>query len=238
MEEQQLYHLLKHKERIIFKYVLKNKDKVAYMSIRELALNCGVSSATVLRFVKKINFSNYKEFKCWCLSEEKTQKFNYHTEEIINCLKKTSDSLFLEKIEEAANLISESDLVLFGGVGNSAASAMLGARYFSNFGLFAIFLNDPFYNFETLPNKTIFILFTSSGETKELIRIAEEIIKQNIPIICITSDEDSILGQMADLTLAYYFKKKRKNKVLDMASQIPAIHIVELLAHKIKSNKM
>lgn len=234
MEIKEIYQTMNKKEKEVYNYVERNRDKAAYMNVRELAENCDVSTATILRFIKKLGLESYKEFKFWCLKQENEQQFNYYTQEVIDCLKKMSTPMFEEKIEEAAALIRECDLVLFEGIGNSGGTAILGARYFSNFGMFSLSLNDPFYNFELLPKNMVVIILSSSGETSEAIMEMKAFIRLNIPVICITSNEESTLGQMSDLTLAYYQRQQRKDGVFDMSSQIPAIHIIEKIAHKIK----
>lgn len=40
-------------ELMVYNYVIKNKDKVMYMTIRELADEADVSTTTILRFCKK-----------------------------------------------------------------------------------------------------------------------------------------------------------------------------------------
>lgn len=41
-------------EMMVYNYVIKNKNPVMYMTIRELAEAAGVSTTTVLRFCKKM----------------------------------------------------------------------------------------------------------------------------------------------------------------------------------------
>lgn len=237
MNEKELYKSLNKKERIVYGYVQKNKDTVQYMNIRDLSENCNVSTATVLRFVHKMGMTGYRELKQWCKKKEALNNFSYHTKEVIECLEKMENPLFDELLEEAASIIREADFVLFEGIGNSGGTALLGARYLSNYGIFSLALNDPFYNYEVMPKKIVIILLSSSGETKELIREMENFNMLKIPVICITSDENSTLGQMADLALPYYFRQQRKSGVFDMSSQIPAIYIIERLANKVKCNK-
>ena len=47
----------------VYNYVIKNRDKVMYMTIRELADAVGVSTTTVLRFCRKLNCEGYSEFR-------------------------------------------------------------------------------------------------------------------------------------------------------------------------------
>ncbi|MDU3304384.1 MAG: transcriptional regulator, partial [Enterobacter ludwigii] len=41
---------LNNLEMMVYNYVIKNRDKVMYMTIRELADAAGVSTTTILRF--------------------------------------------------------------------------------------------------------------------------------------------------------------------------------------------
>ncbi|MCR5526882.1 MAG: hypothetical protein K6F39_05805 [Lachnospiraceae bacterium] len=58
---------------IIAEYVLQNIEKMADMSIYMLAKNCGVSTATVTRFVQKCGYENYIDFKDQCYEEADTR---------------------------------------------------------------------------------------------------------------------------------------------------------------------
>ena len=50
---------LNNLEMMVYHYVIKNRDKVMYMTIRELAEAAGVSTTTVLRFCRKLQCEGY-----------------------------------------------------------------------------------------------------------------------------------------------------------------------------------
>jgi len=50
-------------ELLLYRYIMKNSEKVIYMRIRELADQAHVSTTTILRFCKKVNCDGYSEFK-------------------------------------------------------------------------------------------------------------------------------------------------------------------------------
>ncbi|MER3625457.1 transcriptional regulator, partial [Klebsiella pneumoniae] len=51
---------LNNLEMMVYHYVIKNRDKVMYMTIRELAAAAGVSTTTALRFFSNVGkFSNH-----------------------------------------------------------------------------------------------------------------------------------------------------------------------------------
>lgn len=54
---------LNNLEMMVYNYVIKNRDKVMYMTIRELADAAGVSTTTILRFCRKLNCDGYSEFR-------------------------------------------------------------------------------------------------------------------------------------------------------------------------------
>ena len=54
---------LNNLELSLYEYIMKNKKKVIYMRIRELADEAHVSTTTILRFCKKLNCEGFSEFK-------------------------------------------------------------------------------------------------------------------------------------------------------------------------------
>ena len=50
------------KGRILGKYIMQNPRKAVFMTTRELAETCGVSEATVVRFVSQLGYGGYGEF--------------------------------------------------------------------------------------------------------------------------------------------------------------------------------
>lgn len=51
------------KSKALSNYVLENIRRAAMLTIKELATNCGVSNATVVRFVTQLGFGGYIEFQ-------------------------------------------------------------------------------------------------------------------------------------------------------------------------------
>ena len=50
-------------ETSIYNYITQNSEKVVYMRIRELADETHVSTASILRFCRKVNCEGFSEFK-------------------------------------------------------------------------------------------------------------------------------------------------------------------------------
>ncbi|MCI5773167.1 MAG: MurR/RpiR family transcriptional regulator [Erysipelotrichaceae bacterium] len=227
---------LNKKEKLVLQFVQVNKGKAGYMNIRQLAKACEVSSATIMRFIQKLNFTSYKEFQLWCIEKDK-EEFDYQSNEIIESIIQMERPYFQDKLDEVAEMLIDHDVILFQGIGNSSGIASYGARCFSNKGKLSMYINDPFYNYESLPKNMIAIFMSVSGDTKEMIVQAENFVKNRIPIITITANNESVLAQMADYTLSYNIKVQKNRQLFDMTSQMPAVFIIEKLAHLL-SEKM
>ena len=81
---------LNNLEMLVYNYVIKNRDKVMYMTIRELADAVGVSTTTVLRFCRKLKCEGYSEFRVrfkLYLEQNEPQQANFGASEIISFFK-------------------------------------------------------------------------------------------------------------------------------------------------------
>lgn len=231
MIDKETLQTLNEKELQVYRYVETHKEQVGFMRIRELAERSNVSTATILRFVKKLGLHNYNEFKYWCKQKENLIPNNQNQlSEIMDCLAKIDTFYYQELLLEAVELIQGSPLVIFTGIGNSGGIAHYGARCFSNAGTYAICQDDPFYNGRCVKKQPLIIVLSVSGETAELIQQISGYRQAGCPILLITTSQQSSLAKMSDLTIAYHVKYCASEPTMDFTSQIPAVHILEKIA--------
>ena len=57
------YYQLTASERKVADFVLANHDRVQYMSITQLAEECGTADATISRFCRNLNLKGFNAFK-------------------------------------------------------------------------------------------------------------------------------------------------------------------------------
>lgn len=50
-------------EQKIIEFILKNAEKIKFLNTYEIAENCSVSQASIVRFAKKMGFIGFPEFK-------------------------------------------------------------------------------------------------------------------------------------------------------------------------------
>jgi DNA-binding MurR/RpiR family transcriptional regulator len=112
---------LNNLEMMVYNYVIKNRDKVMYMTIRELADAAGVSTTTILRFCRKLNCEGYSEFRVrfkLYLEQNEPQQANFGASEIISFFKSVNNEEFDALLDDAVDIILSSERIIFVGAGH------------------------------------------------------------------------------------------------------------------------
>jgi DNA-binding MurR/RpiR family transcriptional regulator len=226
-------------EMLLYNYVTKNIDKVIYMRIRELSDETHVSTSSILRFCRKLNCDGFSEFKIKLKlyldrnEQENLKSTKYYLSEF---LERTMKGNFETYIQETAEMVIQSNKVIFVGTGSSGILAEYGARYFSSLGKFSTFIKDPFYpiNSKELKNSTAIIL-SVSGETDHTLHLANQLKLEGCNIISITNSKDCQLAKISDINIAYYVTEVYVGES-NITSQLPVMYILEESAHSVKKN--
>ncbi|MBP8313506.1 MurR/RpiR family transcriptional regulator, partial [Clostridium neonatale] len=195
-------------ELMLYRYIMKNIEKVVYMRIRELADEAHVSTTTILRFCKKLNCNGYSEFKVKLklyIENNDNKKVNGDKSIIIDYFKKLNTEELDEKIETICELINSSSNLVFLGSGTSGIICKYAARYFSAIGKFATYIDDPYFptNYKTYENCVIIVL-SVSGETQSVINLINNFKRENCSIVSITNSENCTISKISDLNISYY----------------------------------
>lgn len=222
----------------VYNFIVRNSEKIPYMTIREVAQEAHVSTTTIIRFCQKLNCNGFSEFKVKYRLETDnaiTQKKGYDSSAILDFFQRVNTESFQRKLNEISSIIASKKHVIFLGVGNSGFIADYASRYFCNIGIFSTGLNTPFFpiNLE-IPNETIVITLSVEGETDILVENLEILKKSMAYIVSITNSNSSTLAKMADYNISYYIQREQVNEnrwgKIDFTSQIPAMYIIETLA--------
>ena len=228
---------LNNLEMMVYQYVIKNRDKVMYMTIRELAEASGVSTTTVLRFCRKLNCEGYSEFRVrfkLYLEQNEPQHSEFGASEIISFFKSVNNEEFDKLADEAVDIILASERIIFVGAGTSGALAKYGARFFSNVGKFSNHIDDPYFPVTNdMAKNALAIVLSVSGETEEILRFAGQFSLHRCKVLSITSHEHSRLAKLADYNISWHISPIRIGGVYDITTQIPVIYILETLGRKL-----
>ena len=228
---------LNNLEVMVYHYVIKNRDKVMYMTIRELADAVGVSTTTVLRFCRKLQCEGYSEFRVrfkLYLEQEEPQQANFGAGEIISFFKSVNNDEFEALLDSTVDLILSSERIIFVGAGTSGALAKYGARFFSNVGKFSNHIDDPYFPVTSdMAKNALAIVLSVSGETEEILRFASQFNLHHCKVLSITGHEHSRLSKLADFNLSWHAPQTRITGGYDITTQIPVIYILETLGRKL-----
>ncbi len=229
---------LNNLEMMVYHYVIKNRDKVMYMTIRELAEAAGVSTTTVLRFCRKLQCEGYSEFRVrfkLYLEQNEPQQANIGASEIMSFFKSVNNDEFDELLRAGRRYYSRlRTYYFFVGAGTSGALAKYGARFFSNVGKFSNHIDDPYFPVTNdMARNALAIVLSVSGETEEILRFASQFSLHHCKVMSITSHEHSRLAKLADFNLSWHVPQTRIGGVYDITTQIPVIYILESLGRKL-----
>lgn len=221
----------------VYNYIMKNKQRAAYMKIRELADEAHVSTTTVLRFCKKAGCEGFSEFKLkfkTYLQNEKEQKPDMDLSILADYIKRAENPDSMEALSQALLLLKNAGCVLFIGVGTSGTLAKYGARYFSNVGCFSLCIDDPFTPvFQGNSAETVVVALSVSGETEQVLHMASQLKSRGCALISITNSANCTLSRMSDCSLTYYMPEIKAAGLYEITSQVPVLCLIEMLGRKL-----
>ena len=216
----------------IYNYILKHSIQFPYMSIRELADEISTSTASIMRFVKKMGYDSFPELKYAYKKEEKEVSLHMvnDLDETIDCLKKFNTPYYQDLFKEVAYILGDANMIIFDGMGDSGNIAAYAARRFSTNGFFSAALTDPFQKISMDGTHIVVVMLSVSGDTPELVRKANSYKAAGSTLITITASDDNTLAKMSDYNIAYYINDIR-NGFFSQMTQVPALSIIEILSN-------
>jgi DNA-binding MurR/RpiR family transcriptional regulator len=220
----------------LYNFITKNSDKVIYMRIRELAKETHVSTSTILRFCRKLKCEGFSEFKVKLkifLDKDQDLDLRSSQDTVSEFLERTLKGNFKSYIMDAANIIADSDSVIFIGIGSSGILAEYGARYFSSLGKFSLYIKDPLFpiNAKYLQN-SITIALSVSGENRFTLTHINQLKQEGSKIISITNSQHCTVAKISDINIPYYVTEE-KYQDSNITTQIPVIFILEAIAREV-----
>lgn len=100
----------------VYQYIIKHRDSVSYMTIRELAERAAVSTTTVLRFCRKMQCEGWSEFRIRLrLAREQTAPALPVSgiADMLSFFKSINNDEFEQVIHRAVGMINQAERVFF-----------------------------------------------------------------------------------------------------------------------------
>lgn len=240
-------------EKEIAKFILNHGDDVLSMSVKELAKHTYTSPATIVRLCKKIGLEGYNDFKIKYSAE---LQYDLHRSQRIDvnfpfekddsypsiCHKLASlsqeviaDTIKLidfQQLEHIVDLIYQYPAIDIYGSGNSLLAAMSFQhkmmRISRDVNLRVLHGEQIFMSYNTKQDR-IGMIISYSGETNEVIQIAQILKEKKTPLIVLTSVGDNRLSHYADYVLNIGSREKIFTKIAPFASQASMEYLLNVI---------
>lgn len=186
------YSSLNENDKYILKYILKNKKECYNLGINELGKRCNVSRSTILRFVKKLGFEGYSEFRLH-LKWKETDVSNDEVNNIENLFSEINQTINYVKdrdFTKICKLIYNADRIFVYGTGASqkvVAQALKQTFLAIHKYLITIEGEEDFSTLiDNITEKDVVIIISLSGNTECLQKFTSKLSLRGIEYISIT----------------------------------------------------
>lgn len=219
-------------------FFLDKGADISYMSLQEITKNIMVSEATIVRFVKKIGYKGFIDFKLEVAKQnpiffkQSTENYIENIKNNINLTINNTKELIIKKdIDAAISFIEKSNNIYIFGLGASGVAAIEMANRLLRYGVLAkAVIDNPFQimHSATMKKDDLIIVISLSGESQELvypITIAKD---NNCKIISITNHALSTVAKLADISLL----SAGKETPLDggsLVAKISQLYVIDIL---------
>ncbi len=206
-------------EQRIADFVLAQYEQVQFMSITQLADECGTADATVSRFCRRLNLKGFNAFKIELAKQSVSIPVINAAQRSLDtqagramevaelgqdAVKQTIELLDKEQVIKAVALFEKADHVMTIGAGGSMIMASECAHLFST-------VNGKFYAVSdshmqmsaaaTMSSSDAIMLFSYSGATTNGLEVLELAKSRGIPTVLVTRFHKSPAAKLADVVL-------------------------------------
>lgn len=214
------YSRLSYSEKIFADYVLVNRTKVLYMSVKELAETTCIAPSTIIAATKKLGYNGLRDFKISLASEpinptdrmvipsEHNQNKNIFHEVVrsnISALEETMRTLPCSLIDQATELLLHSRTIHIYGVGTSSILAREAYDFLFRLCLNCTLYTDPCYqqlSVSMQEDNDVSLIISQSGVNRESLLISEKIHSSGHKIIGISNYCGTPFAKYCDILLA------------------------------------
>ena len=225
---------LNEAELCVYHYVVKNTKHVLNLSVRELADEAHVSTATVMRFCKKMGFSGFSELKYKIretMEQQETIK-NEQANSLIEYVEYIKSKEYSDNIKKAAELIKCADSFQIFGLSVCRDIAKYTARRFCRAGVYCYGIDDINYPILDVPEgkESVIVIIHNFVKQKELFEVVSKYKSKNYTIIMVAYENVGMIEQLCDLVV---YASNGIMKVGKVESGLPMLYTLERLTDKV-----
>lgn len=221
------YNTLSKNQKLVANYILENRAKCMRMTLSELGKECNLSETTIIRFINKLDYKSYQDFRLDMAQDISRQELDGEESAVkdfqeikqgdtiedikLKTLSVASSAitdidklLTVEDVSQAAKMIENARKIMFFGAGGSGVIATDVYHKFLRVGLDVINDNNShiaLVHASQLTSKDLIILISHGGESKEVLECGRLAKAAGAKLLAVTSYMNSDLAKMADLCL-------------------------------------
>jgi len=243
-----IYDNMTDVDKKIANYINENKGLITKLSVSELAQNANVSSASIVRFSRKLGYNGFGELKIEIAKDLTLNSKNYSyivkdsdvginsivnniTSKTIETITNTTKLNELDTIEKSIEEIINAKNVYVFGVGGSALVAL-------DLQQKLLRINKPTITFldshtqlmvsSNLDKEDVAIAISYSGKSKEVIKAIENGKSNGAKCISITKYGENDLNKLCDINL---FVPNIENKLREgaISSRIAMLTLIDII---------
>ncbi len=212
------YYHLTAAERKVADYVISNHDQVQFMSITQLAEECGTAEATISRFCRSLKLKGFNAFKIE-IAKHSVSVGKTHSEKdpstpqgrweqaaalSIDAIHQTLELTEPKQVAKAVKLFEAAPRVMCIGSGGSMIMASECAHLFSTVTGKFYAVSDSHSQMSataTMSAEDVIVLFSYSGATTSGIQVLELAKSRGIRTVLVTRFHKSPAAKLADVVL-------------------------------------
>ena len=213
------YYQLTTAERRVADFVLVQYAQVQFMSITQLADECGTAEATVSRFCRSLKLKGFNAFKIELARRSASGAATPKTpismdtlagrvqesgRMVVDAVRQTMELMDMKQITRAVEIIEQAPSVLCIGSGGSMIMALECAHQFSTVSSKFSAITDAHMQISavaTMNPKGVIILFSYSGATTGGLQILELARQRGIRTILVTRFQKSPAAKLSHIVL-------------------------------------
>lgn len=242
----------KHRFYFIAKYIIDNRTNISDITITQLAKATYSSPSTVNRFTKYLKLSGYKELihiikyfnytlvetDEWVKKDKDNNNFyqKYHTQ-VLKGLEETFDFFSVQEsvVEDLVARLQKAKKINVIAVGGTFNIAKDFQEILLRFGFNIVAINNyhkGYFLVKQSEPKTLNIFVSYSGETQDLINLANICKENNSQIAVISKKSNNTLSRLADLNLNIS-SSDPIDRVISLTNRLSLIFYLDMIIYKV-----
>ncbi|WP_462399965.1 MurR/RpiR family transcriptional regulator [Lacticaseibacillus pantheris] len=228
-------------EQYVVDLIARQRAQIMGMSIVEFAEFANVSTATIVRTMKKMGYSGYTDFRhsAGHPGDEEPAVLRAADDNIrqvitanLREVQQTINQLDIATIEDSVQQFAGAQMLYIFARGLSEMIADEMTLKFQLAGKYTQMLHDPNIIVtlaERVPTTACAIFISLNGETPELVTAARRLRARGVPIVTVTTNPDAPLAQSTDILLTGFKSAESYFPDYEVHSRLPLQVICRIL---------